>query len=217
MTRKEMAAYIDHTLLSPHATSAQVESLCKEAADAGFASACVQPGRAAVASRALSGTGVALTVVVGFPQGANTPSVKAFETREAISLGAQEIDMVINLGALREGDLELVREDIAAVREASRGYVLKVIIESSSLSEEEIRVVCAICKELGCDFVKTSTGFGGGGASVEAVRLMKESFGGKVKASGGIRTLGDALEMIEAGADRLGASAGMSILEEIEE
>ncbi len=217
MTKREVAGKIDHTLLNPKATAKEIEALCQEAKEAGFATVCVQPSRVKLASQLLKGSGVGVTTVVGFPHGATSTEAKAFEAAQAIRDGADEIDMVINLGALKDGDTETVRSDIRAVREASRGHILKVILETSELSEEEIFTASRLSDEAGSDFVKTSTGYAGGGATVEAVEMMKRAFSKDIKASGGIRTLSDAKKMLDAGATRLGASAGMAILKEIEE
>ncbi|HHX04448.1 MAG TPA: deoxyribose-phosphate aldolase [Tissierellia bacterium] len=217
MTRREMASMIDHTLLKPSATADDIKKLCQEARDVGFATVCVQPSRVALAAEMLRGSGVGVTAVVGFPHGATSSSTKAFEAAQAIRDGADEIDMVINQGALKDGDAEYVLSDTQAVRDATKGHVLKVILETSELCDEEIVAVCRLCETASCDFVKTSTGFSGGGATREAVELMRNSFSKGIKASGGIRTYADAQKFVEAGATRLGASAGMAILKEIEE
>lgn len=207
-----LAKYFDHTNLNPAASSSEIEKLCDEAKEYGFFSVCVHPFYIEKVREALAGSAVKITTVVGFPLGQNTSAQKAGETREAVELGADEIDMVINYGALKEGLDDLVLEDLIAVRKACEGHVLKVILETSQLSDEEKRRACELCRKAGADFVKTSTGFRGEGAKVEDVRLMKESFGGEVKASGGIRNKEDALAMIEAGASRIGASAGVAIM-----
>lgn len=207
-----LAKYIDHTILKAVAAKEDVTKLCAEAAQYGFASVCVNPFWVSMCADLLKGSGVKVCTVIGFPLGANSSKVKAFEAELAIKEGADEVDMVINIGALKSGMLEVVKEDIAAVREASKGKTLKVIIETSYLTEEEKKTVCKICAECGVDFVKTSTGFSDAGAKAEDVKLMAEASGLAVKASGGIRSKEDALKMIEAGASRLGTSAGVKIV-----
>ena len=215
LTREELASYIDHTLLKPEASREQIRAVCEEAKQYHFASVCVNPCWVPLIAEELKGSGVSVCCVIGFPLGASLSSVKAFEAREAVAAGAQEIDMVINIGAIKSGGWELVREDIAAVNAAKGTAKLKVIIETCLLTDEEKVRVCQIAKEAGADFVKTSTGFSTGGATVHDVELMRRTVGPEmgVKASGGIRTLADALAMIEAGASRLGASAGVKIIE----
>lgn len=215
LTREELASYIDHTLLKPEASREQIRAVCEEAKQYHFASVCVNPCWVPLIAEELKGSGVSVCCVIGFPLGASLSSVKAFEAREAVAAGAQEIDMVINIGAVKSGGWELVREDIAAVNAAKGTAKLKVIIETCLLTDEEKVRVCQIAKEAGADFVKTSTGFSTGGATVHDVELMRKTVGPEmgVKASGGIRTLADALAMIEAGASRLGASAGVKIIE----
>lgn len=210
----ELAKYIDHTLLKPDATNAQIKTLCEEADAHKFFSVCVNPTHVELAAQLLKNSSVKVCTVIGFPLGANTSSVKAYETVDAIDNGADEIDMVINVGALKSGDYETVKEDIASVVEAANGTLVKVIIETSLLSDDEKRMACKLADEAGCNFVKTSTGFSGGGATAADVLLMKSSVSDhiEVKASGGIRTRGDALEMIEAGATRIGASSGIAIV-----
>ena len=207
-----LASYIDHTLLKPTATKADILRLCEEAKQYHFASVCVNPCWVALCAEALKGTGVKVCTVIGFPLGANTSEIKAQEAALAIKQGAEEVDMVINIGALKEGNTAYVYQDILAVRKASEGKVLKVIIETSYLTDEEKKTVCQLAAKAGADFVKTSTGFSSAGATAEDVKLMKEASGIKVKASGGVRTKEDALKMIEAGASRLGASAGIKIV-----
>lgn len=207
-----LAKYIDHTILKATATKEDVAKLCDEAARHGFASVCVNPFWVSLCSDLLKGSGVKVCTVIGFPLGANESAVKAFEANLAIKQGAEEVDMVINIGALKSGMYDVVRNDISAVREASEGKVLKVIIETSYLTDAEKETVCKICAECGVDFVKTSTGFSDAGAKVEDVKLMAKASGLKVKASGGIRSKEDALKMIEAGASRLGTSAGVKIV-----
>lgn len=209
-----IARYIDHTNLKPIAQRKDIEQLCREAKENNFASVCVNPCWVSYASSLLKGTPVKVCTVIGFPLGANDSSVKAFEAKTAIDQGASEVDMVINIGALKAGEYDIVQKDIEAVRAVSQGKVLKVIIETSYLTDEEKQKVCQICAKCGADFVKTSTGFSGAGATCADVALMASSAGSnvKVKASGGIRTREDALKMIEAGASRLGTSAGVKIL-----
>lgn len=210
----ELAKYIDHTLLKPDATNAQIKQLCEEADAHKFFSVCINPTHVKLASQLLTNSSVKVCTVIGFPLGANSSSVKAYETVDAIENGADEIDMVINVGALKSGDLETVEEDIAAVVEAANGKLVKVIIETSLLTEEEKQTACKLAEKAGCNFVKTSTGFSGGGATVEDVTLMKNAVSAniEVKASGGVRSREDALKMIEAGATRIGASSGIAIV-----
>lgn len=208
--------FIDHTMLKPQATEEQIKQVCKEAKQYGFASVCVNPYYTSLVRDELEGTNVKTCVVVGFPLGATTKEVKAFETKQAIENGAQEIDMVINIGALKSKKYDVVKEDIQAVVDAAKGKALvKVIIETCLLSEEEKVKVCEISKEVGADFVKTSTGFSTGGATVEDIKLMRETVGADmgVKASGGVRTREDAEAVIHAGANRIGASASIAIVE----
>ncbi|WP_244527481.1 deoxyribose-phosphate aldolase [Lihuaxuella thermophila] len=214
MDVKQIAAMIDHTLLKPEATREQIAVLCEEAKRHGFASVCVNPYWVKEAAAHLAGTDVKVCTVVGFPLGATTKEVKVFETRDAIQNGATEIDMVMNIGALKSGDLQTVQEDIQAVVEAAQGLTVKVILETGLLTDEEIVQACEQAKRAGARFVKTSTGFGRGGATVEAVELMRKTVGPElgVKASGGIRDLKTAQQMIEAGADRIGASASVAIV-----
>ena len=209
-----VASLIDHTLLKADATRAEIEQLCGEAAEFGFATVCVNPTWVALAARRLSGSRSGVCSVVGFPLGATTPDVKHYETRRAIFDGAREIDMVVNVGALKSGNDAAAEGDIRAVREATRGKVLKVILETALLNRDEKVRACRISAEIGADFVKTSTGFGPGGATAEDVRLMRETVGPRmgVKASGGIRDTAAAKAMIEAGASRLGTSASVAIV-----
>jgi deoxyribose-phosphate aldolase len=213
-----IAGIIDHTLLKPEATRPQIEKLCAEASKFRFASVCVNPAWAHLCAGLLAGPDVAVCTVVGFPLGATLSQVKAFEAQEAIRLGATEIDMVINIGALKSGDGELVRDDIRAVADAchSGDALLKVIIEAALLDDEEKVLACRLAQDADADFVKTSTGFGPGGATVPDVALMRQTVGPDmgVKAAGGIRTLADAQRMIDAGATRIGASAGVQIVME---
>jgi deoxyribose-phosphate aldolase len=212
----DLARYIDHTLLRPDATAAEIDRLCAEAAEYHFAAVCINPTWVRRAADNLRGTNVAVASVVGFPFGASTPEVKAWETRRAIRDGASEIDMVINIGALKSGFHDAVREDIAQVADACReaGAASKVIIETGLLTDEEKVVACRLASQAKADFVKTSTGFAKGGATVFDVALMREVVGPTmgVKASGGVRTAEDVQDMIAAGATRIGASAGVRIV-----
>ncbi|MFA6433390.1 MAG: deoxyribose-phosphate aldolase [Elusimicrobiales bacterium] len=209
-----IAGMIDHTLLKANATQEEIGKLCEEAREYRFASVCVNPGYVALAARLLNGSCVKVCTVIGFPLGSTTPTVKTIEARDAIANGAEEIDMVINIGALKSGNDHLALEDIKAVREAARGKVLKVIIETSYLTRDEKVRACKMAKEAGADFVKTSTGFGSGGATVEDVALMREVVGPGmgVKASGGIKDAKAAQDLIRAGATRLGTSASIAIV-----
>jgi deoxyribose-phosphate aldolase len=214
-TDRRVARHIDHTLLKPDATREQVVTLCEEARRYGFYSVCINSANVALCADLLRGSSTVPICVVGFPLGASLPQVKAYEAQEAIKLGAKEIDTVINIGALKSGDFEVVLEDLKMTVEASRPYPLKVILETSKLTNEEKVAACVLSKEAGAAFVKTSTGFGGGGATLEDVRLMAKVVGGsgiKIKASGGVRTSEDAERMLEAGADRLGASSSVAIV-----
>jgi deoxyribose-phosphate aldolase len=214
----EVAGLIDHTLLKADATATDIQKLCKEAAEFRFATVCVNPTWVAYCSRLLRGTGVGVCSVVGFPLGATTPDVKHYETRRAIFDGANEIDMVINVGALKSGDLRLVEQDVEAVTGPCRqhGVISKVIIEAALLTDEEKVTASALTKAGGADFVKTSTGFGPGGATVADVMLMRKVVGDTigVKAAGGVRDLEQMKAMVAAGASRVGASAGVRIVKE---
>lgn len=208
--------YFDHTILKPEASREAVIKICKEALEHDFASVCVNQYRTALAAEQLKGSDVMVCTVVGFPLGAVSTAVKEFETKQAIADGAQEIDMVINVGALKDGDYDYVREDIRALKKVCGDKVhLKVIIETCLLTDEEKVKACELAVEAGADFVKTSTGFSAGGATAEDVALMKKAVGNRagVKASGGIRDKETAQRMIEAGADRLGTSATVKIVE----
>jgi deoxyribose-phosphate aldolase len=211
---RDVAGMIDHTLLKPNAREDEVWKLCQEARQYGFASVCVNGSYVELAAAALRGSAVKVCVVVGFPLGAMTPEAKAFEARDAIRRGADEIDMVINVGQLKSRHYDEVLRDIQAVREATRGKTLKVILETSMLDDEEKRAACVLSKAADADFVKTSTGFGGGGATAEDIALMRAAVGPKmgIKASGGVRSCEDAMLMISNGATRLGASAGVAII-----
>ena len=211
------ASYFDHTILKAEATEAQVAKICEEALAHKFASVCVNQYYTKFVSEKLKGSGVKTCTVVGFPLGMSDTRVKAFETKAAIEDGAEEIDMVINVGALKDGKFDYVREDIRTLKEVcGRDIVLKVIIETCLLTDEEKRKACKLALEAGADFVKTSTGFSTGGAKAEDVSLMLETVGGeiRVKASGGIHTAEEAQLMIDAGASRLGTSATLAILGE---
>jgi deoxyribose-phosphate aldolase len=212
-----VATMIDHTLLKPDATKREIEALCREASDYGFASVCVNPTWVALCARLLAGRGVVCSVV-GFPLGATTPDTKHYETRRAIFDGAREIDMVINVGALKSGDVRVVERDIEAVTAPCRegGALSKVIIEAALLTDDEKVTACTLAKAAGADFVKTSTGFGPGGATVADVALMRRVVGAEmgVKAAGGVRDLEGLKAMVAAGATRIGASAGVRIVQE---
>jgi len=210
-----IAQHIDHTLLKPSATRQDICRLCDEAKQYGFYSVCVNPCWVSYAKECLRGSNVKVCTVIGFPLGANTTAVKAYETQEAVKNGADEIDMVINIGALRAKEYEVVLSDIKAVREACAGKILKVILETSQLTDEEKIKACELATQAQADFVKTSTGFVGGGATAKDVALMRKSIAPamQVKASGGIRTRADYDAMIAAGATRIGASSGIAIIE----
>jgi len=213
-----LAQWIDHTILKPEASQSQVKKLCEEAILYHFATVCINPAYVPLAAKLLEGSGVGVCSVVGFPLGATFPEIKSVETNKAISSGATEIDTVINIGAIKSGNFTLVLRDIEKVVKAAAGRALvKVILEMCYLDQREKIVSCLLCEHAGADFVKTSTGFGAGGATVEDVTLMRRLVGSElgVKAAGGIRTLKDARQMIESGANRLGASAGVSILKEL--
>lgn len=213
MKSTKLAQYIDHTALTAEKNEQDILKLCDEAIQYGFYSVCINSGYIPLAETKLAGTNVKICTVVGFPLGANLTSVKAFEAKEAIKAGATEIDMVINVGWIKSQNWAAVKEDIQAVFDACAGIPLKVILETCLLTKEEIVKACEICKEIGVAFVKTSTGFNKGGATVEDVALMKQTVGDiGVKASGGIRDTKTALAMIEAGATRIGASAGIAII-----
>ena len=214
----DVAKLIDHTLLKPDATQDQIAQLCYEARKFGFAAVCVNPTHVKLCSQLLEGTQVHVCTVVGFPLGATPPEVKAYEAQQAIDDGATEVDMVINIGALRSKDYALVERDIAMVARACHAgaAILKVIIEAALLSDEDKVIACQLSKAAGADYVKTSTGFGPGGATAHDVALMRRAVGPElgVKAAGGIKNLADAKEMVAAGATRIGASAGIKILQE---
>ena len=208
--------FIDHTLLKPDATLAGIKKLCAEAREYDFMSVCVNPFFVPVAKKLLAGSDVKVCTVIGFPLGANTPYIKAVEAKKAIDDGADEIDMVINVSMAKEHDYEYIENEVRLVREASEGKTLKVILETCLLTDDEIIATSKASKAAGADFVKTSTGFSKGGATVHAVALMRQTVGDKlgVKASGGVHNKEEALAMIEAGASRIGASASVQIMKE---
>lgn len=214
----EIASYIDHTLLRPDATRSQIDLLCQEALTYQFASVCINPYWVRHCASLLRASSVKVCTVIGFPLGATLPDVKAYEARRSIFDGATEIDMVLNVGALKSGDQQTVRRDIEAVVEAARAgcALVKVILETALLNDEEKILACHLAREAGADFVKTSTGFSQGGATVADIELMRRAVGEQlgVKASGGVRDLAGAREMIAAGATRIGASAGVRIVQE---
>jgi deoxyribose-phosphate aldolase len=213
---KDIAKYIDHTILKPNATREQVKKICDEAKEYGFASVCINPTHVAFVANELKDSEVKTCVVVGFTLGANTTCIKVVETESVIKDGAQEVDMVVNVGAIKDGNWELVESDIKGVVDAAKGKALvKVIIETCLLTDEEKIKTCEISKKVGADFVKTSTGFSTGGATAEDIALMRKTVGPElgVKASGGVRDFETAKAMIDAGATRIGASAGIAIVE----
>lgn len=216
---RAVAAVIDHTLLAPDTTAAEIEQLCREAAHFGFAAVAIQPAWVALATSLLHDTPVKVCAAIGFPHGASTTSVKRFEAAEALRLGADELDMVMNIGALKSGERGRVQADMAGVAELAHaaGAILKVILETSLLSDAEKVLACEIALTAGADFVKTSTGFSSGGATVEDVALMRKTVGNRagVKASGGIRSAQQAAALLRAGADRIGTSASVVILQEL--
>jgi len=222
ISRQQMAKMIDHTQVKPTATKDDIIKLCKEAEKHGFGCVCINSAYVSLAKQLLKGTDVKVASTAGFPFGSSLPEAKAFEARKAVEKGASEIDMVINIGALKSRDYETVKRDIEMVVDVKRSHgnhlVIKVIIETGYLTKEEKVMACKLAKEAGADFVKTSTGFVGP-ATVEDVRLMRETVGRDmgVKAAGGIRTLKEALAMIEAGANRIGTSTGAAIIEEFPE
>ncbi len=205
---------IDHTVLKADTPLETVKRICDEAMEYGFASVCINPCHVAYCADYLKDSDVSVCTVIGFPLGANTSAVKAFETKDAIANGADEIDMVMNIGALKDKNYDLVRDDIKAVVEAANGTLVKVILETCLLTEDEIKKACELCVEGKADYVKTSTGFSTRGATIEDVRIMKEAVHGKakVKAAGGVRTPEDMVKIVAAGADRIGTSAGCSLV-----
>jgi deoxyribose-phosphate aldolase len=218
MTLNDLAKKFDHTLLKANATEADIRKLCDEARQHGFASVCVNPCWVTLCTELLKGTAVLVCTVVGFPLGANATDVKVEEARQAVAQGAGEVDMVINVGWAVEGRWDLLQDEIRQIREAAGKAPLKVILETCYLSNDQIAKASQAAAKAGAAFVKTSTGFGTAGATVDHVRLMKKNItaGVQVKASGGIRTLSDTLAMLEAGADRIGASAGVAIIKEFQ-
>jgi deoxyribose-phosphate aldolase len=218
LSESQIARLIDHTLLKPEATRADIRELCEEALQYKFASVCVNPWNVALAAQLLQGSTVKVCTVVGFPLGATLPEVKVFETRKVLELGAQEIDMVINIGALKSGQLDVVERDIRGVVEIAHegGAICKVILETVLLTKDEKIQASLAAKSARADFVKTSTGFSSGGATPEDVRLIRETIGPGhgIKAAGGIRTLEDLQKMVDAGATRIGASAGVKIVDQ---
>ncbi|WP_312654549.1 deoxyribose-phosphate aldolase [Proteiniclasticum sp.] len=217
MDKISLAKHIDHTLLKPDGTEAELIRLCEEAKEHGFFSVCINPSNIEKAKELLDGTDTKICTVVGFPLGQMTTEAKSYETKEAVFLGAEEVDMVINIGKLKDKDYDYVLEDIRAVVLAAGGVLTKVIIETCLLTDEEKVKACELAKDAGADFVKTSTGFSKAGATKEDIALMRKTVGPEmgVKASGGIRTLEDAMTMIENGATRLGLSASVAILNEL--
>ena len=217
MTRIELAKMIDHTLLRADAAQANLEALCDEAVQYGFAAVSINPAWVSFCAKRLEGTGVKVNATVGFPLGANTARVKVEEARDAVTNGADELDMVINVGALRSGYADFVEREIAAVVKAAEGAPVKVILETSLLTTDEKVAVCEMAARSGAAFVKTSTGFGRGGAVTDDVALMRQVVGHRlgVKAAGGIRSYADAMAMLTAGADRIGTSSGVAILKEM--
>lgn len=219
MKKQQLASMIDHTILKPEATTAIVEQICKEAVENKFASVCINPCNVSLAAKLLKDSNVKVCTVIGFPLGATTSVTKAFEADEAIKNGAEEVDMVINIGRLKDKDYDFVKEDIKAVVNVSKGRALsKVIIETCLLTDEEKIKACELAIEAGADFVKTSTGFSKGGATAADISLMRKTVGKDkgVKASGGVRTYEDAVAMVEAGASRIGASASIEICNKAE-
>lgn len=219
MKKEELARMIDHTILKPEATKEQVELICREALDKHFASVCINPVNVQIVADILKGSDVKVCTVIGFPLGANSTEVKVFEAREAVKNGAEEIDMVINIGKLKDKNYDFVRSDIKAVVDEAKGKALtKVIIETCLLSDQEKIMACKMAKEAGADFVKTSTGFSKAGAKEEDIILMKSIVGDTmgIKASGGIRTYEDAVKMVKAGATRLGCSSSIEIYNKAE-
>ena len=205
---------IDHTVLKADTPLETVKRICDAAMEYGFASVCINPCHVAYCADYLKDSDVNVCTVIGFPLGANTSAVKAFETKDAIANGADEIDMVMNIGALKDKNYDLVRDDVKAVVEAANGTLVKVILETCLLTEDEIKKACELCVEAKADYVKTSTGFSTRGATIEDVRIMKEAVHGKakVKAAGGVRTPEDMVKIVAAGADRIGTSAGCSLV-----
>jgi deoxyribose-phosphate aldolase len=220
MKKQEIAKYIDHTALKAETSLNDIEKLCREAVEYGFASVMVNPCNVAAAAKATAGSFVKVGTVIGFPLGANTTATKVFEAEDAVNNGAHEVDMVINIGRFKEKKYDYVQEDIAAVARAMKGKaLLKVIVETGYLDDLELTKACEIVRDAGADFIKTSTGFSQGGATVHNIQLMKGVLGDSlgIKASGGVRNYEQAVAMIEAGATRIGASAGIAIIQEAED
>ena len=214
-TPMDLAPYIDHTLLKPDAKQSQIDQLCQEAIQYHFCAVCIQPFWVSYCAKKLRGTAVKVCTVVGFPLGANDPKSKAYETRQAIEDGAQEIDMVINIGAMKSGNIKMVEDDLRSIKRACRQTTIsKAIIETFLLTDDEKVIACQLAKKIGYNFVKTSTGFAGGGATVHDVALMRRTVGPKmgIKAAGGIHNFEEAKAMIAAGATRLGTSSGVKIV-----
>ena len=211
----KMNKYFDHTLLAANATRSEVEQLCKEAKEYDFMSVCVNPYFVPLAKKELAGSDVKVCTVIGFPLGQMSTKAKVFEANDAVKMGADEVDMVINVSALKDQDYDYVRNEIHEIKEACEGKLLKVILECCYLSKEEIKKASELAKEAGADFVKTSTGFGKGGAKAEDVKIMRETVGSDmgVKAAGGIHTLADFKAMVDAGANRIGCSHSIQIME----
>ena len=219
MSPDTIAKYFDHTILKPSATTDELKIICEEAIGYGFFSVCVNPVHVKAVKTLLAGTEVKICSVVGFPLGAHTSFIKGMETEQAILDGADEIDMVINVGALKDKKVDFAESDIRSVVKAAGGKIVKVIIETCLLEDSEIVEACNLAGKAGAHFVKTSTGFAGGGATAADVALMRKTVGSnlQIKASGGIKTLEDTKKMIDAGADRIGASAGVAIMKELQE
>ncbi len=211
-----LSRYIDHTILNATATRDDIIKHCEEGCEHGFHSVCLNPYWVKLATEVCNGSPIKVCAVIGFPLGATTPFVKLSEAASAVAHGAEELDMVMNLGAALSGDWESVEDDIEAVVRVSEGRTVKVILECGSLTEHQIRVACRVAESAGAQFVKTSTGFGSSGATVEAVTILKDAVEGRlgIKASGGIKTAADATQMLEAGATRIGTSSGLSIVGE---
>jgi deoxyribose-phosphate aldolase len=218
LNRETLASAIDHTLLRPEATQGDIESLCREARDFGFHSVCINPSFVRSAKEFLKDSEVKVTTVIGFPLGGTLTDVKVYEAMNGALLGADELDIVINIGALKAGDWETVRKDLSDVIMATRGLIHKAIIETCYLNEDEKKNAVMIVLDAGAEFIKTSTGFGPNGAEIEDVRLIKSLVGERagIKAAGGIRTLQQAIDFIEAGATRIGTSSGVGIMREIQ-
>jgi deoxyribose-phosphate aldolase len=216
MNKQQIARYIDHTMLKPEASLSDIGKLCREAVEYGFASVCVNPCNVEAAFACVAGSQVKVCTVIGFPLGAGTTASKVFETEDSVRRGAREVDMVMNIGRFKEGNFEYVQEDISAVAASVKGKaILKVIVETGFLNDREVKRACEIVRDAGADFIKTSTGFSKGGATVEHVNIMKGVLGEQIgiKASGGVRNYEQALAMIAAGATRIGTSAGIEIVE----